>query len=111
MTESNTTTFTIPTLPMNINVIREYLPHRYPFLLVDRVTEITENSIVGYKNVTINEEFFQGHFPEYPIMPGVLIVEALAQVSGVLGEERSIHRTAQDGLQNGSGMQPDEIGH
>ncbi len=85
MTESNTTTFTIPTLPMNINVIREYLPHRYPFLLVDRVTEITENSIVGYKNVTINEEFFQGHFPEYPIMPGVLIIEALAQVSGVLG--------------------------
>ena len=80
MTESNTTTFTIPTLPMNINVIREYLPHRYPFLLVDRVTEITENSIVGYKNVTINEEFFQGHFPEYPIMPGVLIIEALAQV-------------------------------
>ena len=85
MTESNTTTFTIPTLPMNINVIREYLPHRYPFLLVDRVTEITENSIVGYKNVTINEEFFQGHFPEYPIMPGVLIIEALAQATGLLG--------------------------
>ncbi|MFC6052127.1 3-hydroxyacyl-ACP dehydratase FabZ [Acinetobacter portensis] len=85
MTESTVTTFTKPTLPMNINVIREYLPHRYPFLLVDRVTEVTENAIVGYKNVTINEEFFQGHFPEYPIMPGVLIIEALAQVSGVLG--------------------------
>jgi 3-hydroxyacyl-[acyl-carrier-protein] dehydratase len=85
MTELNVTTFTKPSLPMNINTIREYLPHRYPFLLVDRVTEVTENSIVGYKNVTINEEFFQGHFPEYPIMPGVLIIEALAQVSGVLG--------------------------
>ena len=82
MTESNTTTFTIPTLPMNINVIREYLPHRYPFLLVDRVTEITENSIVGYKNVTINEEFFQGHFPEYPIMPGVLIIGSLFLFAG-----------------------------
>nr|WP_227510403.1 3-hydroxyacyl-ACP dehydratase FabZ [Acinetobacter equi] len=70
---------------MDINAIREYLPHRYPFLLVDRVTEITDDSIIGYKNVSINEEFFQGHFPEYPIMPGVLIIEALAQVSGILG--------------------------
>ena len=85
MTESNTPAFTIPELPMYIQTIREYLPHRYPFLLVDRVVEVTENSIVGYKNVSINEEFLQGHFPEYPIMPGVLIVEALAQVSGVLG--------------------------
>jgi len=85
MTESNTPAFTIPELPMHIQTIREYLPHRYPFLLVDRVVEVTENSIVGYKNVSINEEFLQGHFPEYPIMPGVLIVEALAQVSGVLG--------------------------
>jgi len=75
----------MPELPMDIQTIRGYLPHRYPFLLVDRVTEITENSIVGYKNVSINEEFLQGHFPEYPIMPGVLIVEALAQVSGILG--------------------------
>lgn len=85
MTESQNQDLNKPALPMNIQQIREYLPHRYPFLLVDRVTEITENSIVGYKNVSINEEFLQGHFPEYPIMPGVLIVEALAQVSGVLG--------------------------
>lgn len=85
MTESQKQDLYKPELPMNIQQIREYLPHRYPFLLVDRVTEITENSIVGYKNVSINEEFLQGHFPEYPIMPGVLIIEALAQVSGVLG--------------------------
>ena len=85
MTESQNQDLNKPALPMNIQQIREYLPHRYPFLLVDRVTEITDNSIVGYKNVSINEEFLQGHFPEYPIMPGVLIVEALAQVSGVLG--------------------------
>ena len=85
MTESNTPAFTIPELPMDIQKIREYLPHRYPFLLVDRVVEVGENNIVGYKNVSINEEFFQGHFPNYPIMPGVLIVEALAQVAGILG--------------------------
>ena len=85
MTESNTPAFTIPELPMDIQKIREYLPHRYPFLLVDRVTEVGENNIVGYKNVSINEEFFQGHCPNYPIMPGVLIVEALAQVAGILG--------------------------
>jgi 3-hydroxymyristoyl/3-hydroxydecanoyl-(acyl carrier protein) dehydratases len=85
MTESNLPTFTKPELPMNIQKIREYLPHRYPFLLVDRVVDITENGIVGYKNVSINEEFLQGHFPNYPIMPGVLIVEALAQISGILG--------------------------
>ena len=84
-TESNLAKFTMPELPMHIGTIREYLPHRYPFLLVDRVNEITEDSIVGYKNVSINEEFFEGHFPDYPIMPGVLIIEALAQVSGVLG--------------------------
>ena len=85
MTESTSPAFVMPDLPMDILTIREYLPHRYPFLLVDRVTEITENSIVGYKNVSINEEFLQGHFPTYPIMPGVLIVEALAQISGILG--------------------------
>lgn len=85
MTESQNQDLNKPALPMNIQQIREYLPHRYPFLLVDRVTEITDNSIIGYKNVSINEEFLQGHFPEYPIMPGVLIVEALAQISGVLG--------------------------
>ncbi len=71
---------------MNIDQILEYLPHRYPFLLVDRVTEIEKGiSITGYKNVTINEPFFTGHFPGNPIMPGVLILEAMAQVSGILG--------------------------
>ena len=69
---------------MDINEIREVLPHRYPFLLVDRVTEVVEGkSIKGYKNVTINDQFFQGHFPEKPIMPGVLILEALAQLGAV----------------------------
>jgi 3-hydroxyacyl-[acyl-carrier-protein] dehydratase len=85
MTESTSLSFSVPELPMHIQTIREYLPHRYPFLLVDRVTEVTENGIVGFKNVSINEEFMQGHFPGYPIMPGVLIVEAMAQISGVLG--------------------------
>lgn len=85
MTESISPAFVKPELPMHIQQIREYLPHRYPFLLVDRVTEINDSSIVAYKNVSINEEFLQGHFPEYPIMPGVLIVEALAQAAGILG--------------------------
>ena len=85
MTESKTLPFTVPKLPMDIQTIRSYLPHRYPFLLVDRVIEVTEKGITGYKNVSINEEFMQGHFPGYPIMPGVLIVEAMAQISGVLG--------------------------
>ncbi|GAC1036259.1 3-hydroxyacyl-ACP dehydratase FabZ [Pseudomonas psychrotolerans] len=72
---------------MDINEIREYLPHRYPFLLVDRVTEldIEAKRIRAYKNVSINEPFFTGHFPQHPIMPGVLIVEAMAQAAGVLG--------------------------
>jgi UDP-3-O-[3-hydroxymyristoyl] N-acetylglucosamine deacetylase / 3-hydroxyacyl-[acyl-carrier-protein] dehydratase len=70
---------------LNIEEIMKALPHRYPFLLVDRILEIEENKrIVGLKNVTINEPFFQGHFPGHPIMPGVLIVEAMAQVGGVL---------------------------
>ncbi len=64
--------------------IRKIIPHRYPFLLVDKVIEIDPGkSAVGIKNVTANEPFFQGHFPEYPIMPGVLIVEALAQTAGI----------------------------
>jgi len=68
-----------------IDQILEYLPHRYPFLLVDRVLEVTpDKSLVAIKNVTINEPFFQGHFPQRPVMPGVLMIEALAQASGVL---------------------------
>jgi len=77
---------------MDIQEIKNVIPHRYPFLLVDRVTEIEEGKrVVGYKNVTANEPFFQGHFPEYPVMPGVLIVEALAQLGaiGVLGMEEN----------------------
>jgi 3-hydroxyacyl-[acyl-carrier-protein] dehydratase len=71
---------------MEVNEIREYLPHRYPFLLVDRVLELNlPKSIVAVKNVTINEPFFNGHFPQLPIMPGVLIIEAMAQAAGVLG--------------------------
>lgn len=70
---------------LDIKQIMEYLPHRYPFLLVDRVLEVNEKelSIVAIKNVTINEPFFQGHFPNEPIMPGVLIIEAMAQVAGL----------------------------
>ena len=71
---------------MNIEEIKEYLPQRYPFLLVDRVVEIElGKSILAYKNVSVNEHFFEGHFPGRPIMPGVLIIEALAQAAGVLG--------------------------
>ena len=70
---------------MDIGEIRRYLPHRYPFLLVDRVLEcVPGERIRAIKNVTANEPFFQGHFPHYPVMPGVLIIEALAQVSVIL---------------------------
>ena len=69
--------------PLDINMIQKILPHRYPFLLVDRIIESTDKKIIGLKNVTINEPFFQGHFPGHPIMPGVLILEAMAQVGGV----------------------------
>ncbi len=72
--------------PLDINEIRKILPHRYPFLLVDRITEIDYDNrrVVGIKNITANEPFFQGHFPDRPIMPGVLIIEAMAQVGGAL---------------------------
>jgi len=69
---------------MDIQAIREILPHRYPMLLVDRIEELEEERIVGIKNVTVNEPFFSGHFPDFPVMPSVLIVEAMAQVAGVL---------------------------
>ncbi len=72
-------------LPINVEQIQELLPHRYPFLLVDRVIEIVPHvSVVAIKNATINEPFFQGHFPGHPVMPGVLIVEAMAQTAGLL---------------------------
>ncbi|MBT2143166.1 MULTISPECIES: 3-hydroxyacyl-ACP dehydratase FabZ [unclassified Rhodanobacter] len=72
-------------LPINVEQIQELLPHRYPFLLVDRVVEIVPDaSVVALKNVTINEPFFQGHFPGHPVMPGVLIIEAMAQAAGLL---------------------------
>jgi len=69
---------------MDINKIKDILPHRYPFLLVDRVLEIDDLKIKALKNVTMNEEFFLGHFPANPVMPGVLIIEALAQAGGIL---------------------------
>ena len=69
---------------LDIDAIREVLPHRYPFLLVDRIEELEAERVVGIKNVTVNEPFFAGHFPDYPVMPGVLIIEAMAQVAGVL---------------------------
>lgn len=70
---------------LEISDIKKLLPHRYPFLLVDRIIEADgDNSAIGIKNVTINEPFFQGHFPDYPVMPGVLIVEAMAQTAGAI---------------------------
>lgn len=76
----------------NVQQIKEIIPHRYPFLLVDQVTEMEEGKkVTGLKNVTINEPFFAGHFPDYPVMPGVLILEALAQLGaiGVLSKEEN----------------------
>lgn len=70
-------------LPVRIGAIRKYLPHRYPFLMVDRIVELEDDKIVGIKNVTVNEPFFQGHFPEVPLMPGVMQLEALTQTAGL----------------------------
>jgi 3-hydroxyacyl-[acyl-carrier-protein] dehydratase len=82
---------------MDVKEIREYLPHRYPFLLVDRVTQLNlGESIVAYKNVTVNEPFFNGHFPDHPVMPGVLVIEAMAQAAGILGF-KTMDKTPQDG--------------
>src|SRR4051812_11597314 len=71
-------------MTLDVNEIRRILPHRYPMLLVDRIVELEAERIVGIKNVTSNEPFFAGHFPDFPVMPGVLIVEAMAQTAGVL---------------------------
>ena len=82
---------------MDVREIREYLPHRYPFLLVDRVVELVEGeSIVAYKNISVNEEVFNGHFPQSPVFPGVMILEALAQASGILGF-KTMNKKPEDG--------------
>lgn len=79
---------------LNVKEIAKILPHRYPFLLVDRIIylNLEENVIIGQKNVTINEQFFQGHFPDAPIMPGVLILEALAQTGGILVHKKGYNQ-------------------
>lgn len=75
----------LPPLPLDVTGIQKLLPHRYPFLLIDRVVELEPHKrVLAHKNVTINEPFFQGHFPGHPVMPGVLVIEALAQAGGVL---------------------------
>lgn len=86
-------------MPIDVNTIQTLIPHRYPFLLVDKVVELDVDAkrIVAHKNVTINEPYFQGHFPGQPIMPGVLIIEALAQAGGVL-TQLSLGRDAQSKL-------------
>lgn len=82
---------------MEIKEIQKYLPHRYPFLLVDRVVSLTPGeSIVAIKNVSVNEPYFNGHFPQKAVMPGVLIVEAMAQAAGILGF-KTLGKTPEDG--------------
>lgn len=102
---------------MDINAIKNTLPHRYPFLLIDRVLAFEAGkSLVGIKNVTFNEPFFQGHFPEKPVMPGVLILEALAQATGLLAfnsERRGAERDSLYylvGIDNARFKQPVEPG-
>ena len=95
----NLSTASVQTLPIDISGIVKMLPHRYPFLLVDRVIAYEPcKSLVAIKNVTVNEYFFQGHFPDYPVMPGVLIVEALAQASGLLVQLSIAHNPDQKAL-------------
>jgi 3-hydroxyacyl-[acyl-carrier-protein] dehydratase len=79
---------------LNVKEISKILPHRYPILLVDRIIylNLEENVIIGQKNVTVNEQFFQGHFPDVPIMPGVLILEALAQTGGILVHKKGYNQ-------------------
>jgi len=84
-------------VPLDVNVIKNYLPHRYPFLLIDRIVDFEKDKyLMALKNVTFNEPFFLGHFPAKPIMPGVLIVEAMAQASAILGN-LSMQDKPQDG--------------
>lgn len=91
-------------MPLNVTEIMKVLPHRYPFLLIDKIVSVVPGEgIVGIKNVTINEPFFQGHFPGHPIMPGVLIIEAMAQVGGAyavvadeLGDDKVTYFTGID---------------
>jgi beta-hydroxyacyl-ACP dehydratase FabZ len=82
---------TLPMTSIDAQEIAEILPHRYPMLMVDRIVEITGESIVGLKNVTVNEPHFTGHFPGFPVMPGVLIIESMAQVAGVLVAKMAPH--------------------
>ena len=85
-----------PKLPLDVTAIQALLPHRYPFLLVDRVVEFEAHKrVLAYKNVTCNEPFFNGHFPGHPVMPGVLVVEALAQAGGLLTQLS--HQSGTDG--------------
>ena len=85
--------------PLDINVIKNYLPHRYPFLLIDRIVDHEKDKfLTALKNVTMNEPFFLGHFPAKPIMPGVLIVEAMAQASAILGNLSMPERTEDGSL-------------
>lgn len=82
---------------MDVVEIRKYLPHRYPFLLIDRVVELEEGKrILAYKNITANEEVFEGHFPHFPVFPGVMLIEAMAQACGVLGF-KTMDKTPDDG--------------
>lgn len=82
---------------IDVNEIKRFLPHRFPFLLIDRVVDIkVGESIVAYKNITINEQVFEGHFPDYPVFPGVMILEAMAQACGVLGF-KTMEKTPEDG--------------
>ena len=90
---------------MDINEIKKYIPHRYPFLLVDRVTEIEEGKrIAGIKCVTANEPFFQGHFPDFPVMPGVLIVESMAQLGAILAFY-SVKQSQDEAIKMDSGVE------
>ena len=87
------------TLPATIDDIQRLLPHRYPFLLVDRVVELEPHKrVLAYKNVSINEPFFQGHFPGHPVMPGVLVVDALAQAGGLLTQLSRLGSSEEDQL-------------